>query len=98
MGRQQALLRQRCGMTGNAAIVVLGAANGPRADGFARALEKLGRPPAIFISYDAFIETPGRLADALRPGTVLRFESPDRDTAALAALYGRGAEGCGHHG
>jgi hypothetical protein len=79
-------------MSGEVGIVVLGAASGPRAEAFASALAKLGRPAAHFLSYAQFVESPERLATLLGPNGLLRFDTPDRDPADLAALYALGLE------
>lgn len=72
-------------------IVVLGAATGPRADAFRAALTRFGSGTAGFFSYDSFLAQPDAFEAALRPGTVLRFDSPDRETVSLRALYRLGA-------
>lgn len=69
-----------------APIAVLGAAAGPRADSFRAALSRFGSCAAFF-SYDAFLRQPEALEAALSPEAVLRFDSPDRETASLKALY-----------
>lgn len=68
-------------------LVVLGPSSGPRICGLQSACENLGRPPPIVLGYDSFLAAPERLRDLLRPGSLLRFESPDRDMNALRALY-----------
>lgn len=73
-------------------IAVLGASSGPRVEAFRAALANLGRPPAEFISYDQFLQRPSVLKTLLRQGTILRFDSPDRDVASLSALYKSGAD------
>jgi hypothetical protein len=71
-------------------IVVLGAEAGPRVAAFQSGLARLRRPQADVLSYQSFLESPGRLAALLSPGAWLRFDSPDRDPAALLALYRAG--------
>lgn len=68
-------------------LVVLGPSSGPRVCALHSACENLGRPPPRVLSYDAFLEAPERLRALLQPGSLLRFESPDRDMNALRALY-----------
>jgi hypothetical protein len=72
-------------------IVVLGAATGPRAEAFRAALSRLREPPAEFVSYERFLRHPGALAGLLQAGTIVRFDSPDRERASLCALYQAGA-------
>lgn len=72
-------------------IVVLGSASGPRADAFRAALTRLGETDAVYFSYAQFLAAPGTFAAAVRPGTILRFDSPDRERDSLKALYQLGA-------
>jgi hypothetical protein len=73
-------------------IVVLGAATGPRAEAFRAALTRFGRAPATFFAYDRFLAQPEDFEAALRPGAVVRFDSPDRERTGLIALYRLGAD------
>jgi hypothetical protein len=71
-------------------VIVLGPASGSRLNSFSAACaEKFGRPPRV-ISWSAFLENPDVLHRALSANAYLKFESPDRDFASLAALYAAG--------
>jgi hypothetical protein len=72
-------------------VVVLGATTGPRREALSAAMARRGVMDPRFIGYDRFVADPGTLTDALTPGAVVRFDSPDRDRASLAGLYGAGA-------
>ena len=72
-------------------IVVLGAATGPRAEAFRAALSRLVQPQAEFLSYERFLRNPGALAALLQAGTIVRFDSPDRERESLCAIYQAGA-------
>lgn len=82
----------------DAPIVVLGAAAGPRAHAFKAALTRFGRCSAEFFSYDRFLAQPDAFQAALKPGALLRFDSPDRERAGLLALYRFGAAAAGERG
>lgn len=71
-------------------IVVLGPSRGPRHDSFAAACAAHWGAPPRTLSWDAFLAAPERLAALIDAGTWLRFDTPDQDVAALAALYGAG--------
>lgn len=73
-------------------LVVLGPSSSPRICALQSACANLGRPAPTVLSYDAFVAAPYRLCDLLRPGSALRFESPDRDMNALRALYAAGEQ------
>jgi hypothetical protein len=70
-------------------IVILGATTGPRVDAFRAAVARLGGQ-ATFVGYDHLADDERTLEAALQPGTVLRFDSPDRERASLLALYRAG--------
>ena len=79
-------------------IVILGPRTGRRADALVAAAARRN-VPVTAIGYDAFAGDPVCLAEQLKHGTVLRFESPDENPAAFRALYLAGAgraerEGC----
>ena len=84
----------RAGAAGSGApggeIVVLGPATGSRIRSFAAACEAYrGRPPSI-LSWADFPAAPARLDALLEAGDYLRIETPDRDLASQASLYGGG--------
>lgn len=72
-------------------IVVLGPRLGSRLESFVAAcVERFGQPPQV-IGWNDFLRDPSAIAAVLHPGSYLKFESPDRDIEALAALYEEGA-------
>lgn len=86
-------------MTGRQ-LVVIGATEGPRAEALRGALAKLRLFEAKFIGYDVAAADPSILEDAITRGTLVRFDSPDRSPAQIAALYRAGsgaAEASGIH-
>jgi hypothetical protein len=70
-------------------IVSLGPVSGPRHASFAAACERFGLR-ARMIGWDAFLADPAVLKAALYPGAYLRFDTPDQDIPAIAALYRAG--------
>lgn len=71
-------------------IVVLGPETGSRIRSFAAACEAYrGRRPRL-LSWAEFVAAPARLETMLSAGDYLRVETPDRDLAARASLYGAG--------
>jgi glutathione synthase/RimK-type ligase-like ATP-grasp enzyme len=81
------------------APVMLGARTGPRPEAFKAALARQNIQDAVFFGYDDFADRPDAFERALKPGAILRFDSPDRDPGSIKALYAAGheaarAQGC----
>lgn len=59
---------------------------------FQAALARQGLPPARVVSYEALLACPPALAQAVRPGTTVRIESPGKSFEVERALLAAGAE------
>ena len=84
-------------------FVVIGNPGTRRIDLFQSALRRLGLPPARVVSYADLIA--GRdarerqaLPGAVRPGAVVRIESPDQDFGVERAILALGADAAGEDG
>lgn len=75
----------------DSAIVIGGDPECVRVRAFQSALQRSGRPPAAVLRYDDVLSNKGCLARALRPGTLLRIESPGKSPQAEMALLQAGA-------
>lgn len=73
-------------------FVVLGNPGCPRVAAFRAALDRLGLPPARLVPYLDVIAGRVAMADVIRPGSVLRIESPGRDFEVERALVAEGAD------
>lgn len=72
-------------------VVVIGSPSGERVERFQGALARLGAPPARIVSYLDLLDG-GPPPGLLRPGTLLRLESPDRDLELLRAFLALGVD------
>lgn len=82
-------------------FVVVGSPGTRRVRMFQEALCRLGRPQAEVVSYADLLAGRVELPDVVRPGAVVRLESPDTDFAVERRLLALGAgpaaaEGCEH--
>ncbi len=73
-------------------FVVLGNPGCDRVAAFQSALAGLGLPPARVVAYLEIIAGRTSMADVLRPGSVLRIESPGREFEVELALVAEGAD------
>ena len=73
-------------------FVVLGNPGCDRVAAFQSALAGLGLPPARVVAYLDVIAGRTSMADILRPGSVLRIESPGREFEVELALVAEGAD------
>ena len=73
-------------------FVVLGNPGCDRVAAFQSALAGLGLPPARLVAYLEIIAGRTSMADVLRPGSVLRIESPGGDFEVELALVAEGAD------
>jgi hypothetical protein len=84
---------------GRRRFVLVGNPGSPRIDLFNSALARQGQPAAVLIPWLEWIENRRHLPDVIRPGDVLRIESPGRDFATERAILAWGsdpaeADGC----
>lgn len=73
-------------------IVLVGVPGSRRVDLFQQALERLGLPLARLVSYADLLAGRASLAQALRPNTLVRIESPGKDFVVERALLALGAD------
>lgn len=71
-------------------ILLIGPPDGRRARAFQATLAGLGWPPARTVSYLDLLAGRARLPELVRPGTVVRLESPGEDLPTERALIERG--------
>lgn len=72
--------------------IVIGHPDFRRVQLYLDAAARHGLPPAQVIPYRQLLAHPEALADLLRPGDLLRIESPGEDLDAIIALLERGAQ------
>ena len=77
---------------GATSFVVVGNPAGRRIALFQEALARLGLPPAQVVSYPDLLEGRAELPEVVRPGTIVRIESPDKDFEAERAILAAGAD------
>jgi hypothetical protein len=70
--------------------VIIGSPDDIRIDLFQRALVQNGHPPACVASYTDIIHGDVHLADILKPGALVRIESPGKNEAANQSLLALG--------
>lgn len=68
-------------------LINIGARSGPRRDSCADAYHAFAGQPALMLTWDEVIHTPEKLTLAVGPDCYIRFDSPDQDDIARAALY-----------
>ncbi|MFC6749800.1 hypothetical protein [Deinococcus aquaticus] len=71
-------------------VLLIGPPDGRRARAFQATLAGLGWPPARTVSYLDVLAGRAALPDLVRPGTVVRLESPGEDLPTERALIERG--------
>ncbi|GGO18200.1 hypothetical protein GCM10008949_01180 [Deinococcus humi] len=71
-------------------VLLIAPPQGRRARAFGATLNDLGWPPARVVSYLDLMEDRVRLADQVRPGSIVRFESPGEDIGTELALIEMG--------
>ncbi|WP_293912087.1 STM4014 family protein [Deinococcus sp.] len=71
-------------------ILLIAPPQGRRALAFQASLERLGWPSARVVSYLDVLEGRAHLAELVRPGSVVRFESPGEDVPTELHLIERG--------
>ena len=71
-------------------ILLIGPPQGRRARAFQETLAGLGWPPARVVSYLDVLAGRAHLAQLVRPGTLVRLESPGEDADAERAIIRRG--------
>ncbi len=72
-------------------VVVVGQPEGKRIPLFQSALVRLGHPPAEVVAYRDLLAGTDSLARALRPGCLVRLESPEQDFETEKRLIAAGA-------
>ncbi len=73
-------------------FVVIGNPESVRVALFQAALDRLGEPPAVVVAWIDLLAGRTHLASVVRPGAVVRVESPGRDFEVERALLAAGAE------
>src|SRR4051812_41367180 len=79
-------------------MILLGNPGDSRVDLFQAALRARDLPPAEVIAYADLLAGSVDLAAVLKPGSLLRIESPGRNPAVERALLARGAEAAAAEG
>ena len=72
-------------------VLLIAPPQGRRARAFQDTLQELGWPPARTISYLDVLEGRAHLAELVRPGSIVRFDSPGEDAATERELIRRGS-------
>jgi len=73
-------------------VVLVGIPDSRRVELFQQAMARLELSPARLVSYADLLAGRAALGDALRPGTLVRVESPGKDFAVERALLALGAD------
>jgi hypothetical protein len=73
-------------------VVLVGVPGGRRTELFQAALSRAGAPAASVVSYTDLIDGRAFLPDIVRPGTLVRIDSPGKDFETELALLKVGAE------
>ncbi|QDT40549.1 hypothetical protein Pan241w_06060 [Gimesia alba] len=72
-------------------VVLIGNPENRRVQFFQEALQHFGQSPATVIAYCRLLQDPSQLGDVLKPGTILRIESPGENFDVEKQILCRGA-------
>lgn len=79
-------------------FIVIGTAGDKRVELFQEALHRLGLPPAVLLTYQQLLTGRVHLAQLVKPGSVVRIESPGKGWEPEQLLLQAGADACQKEG